>query len=175
MRTPRLLLVVLLLSAATFAGTAPVVAPQGPPGPPLAIIVHRSNPVDNLTFRELRRIFMLDTQSWPQGRRITVVLRDYGQPERADAIRMVCGLSESDYAKHILLRMFQGSVSIGPRAIQSVSGMLNFVYSAPGAIGYVNAGEVAPSVKLLRIDGMLPDDPRYPLRRRAGGRGADER
>ena len=175
MRTPRLLLVVLLLSAASFAGSAPIVAQQAPPDPPLAIIVNRVNPVDDLTFSELRHIFMLDTQGWPHGRKITVVLRDYGQPERADAIRLICGLSETDYAKHILLRRFQGSVNIGPRAIQSVSGMLNFVYSAPGAIGYVNAGEVTASVKLLRIDGMLPDDPRYPLRRRARGRGADER
>jgi hypothetical protein len=85
---------------------------------------------------------------------------------------MVCRLSESDYEKHILFRTFQGSVIIGPRAIQSVSGMLNFVSSAPGAIGYVNADEVDASVKLLRINGMLPDDPRYPLRRR--GRGAAE-
>lgn len=175
MRTPRLLLLVLLLSAAAFAATAPLVAQQAPPGPPLAIIVHRSNPVDNLTFGELRRIFMLDTQTWPHGRKITVVLRDHGQPERADAIRVVCGLSESDYEKHILFRTFQGNVNIGPRAIQSVAGMLNFVYSAPGAIGYVNADEVDGAVKLLRIDGTLPDDPRYPLRRRGRGRGARER
>ena len=176
MRTTRLLLIGLLMSAAAFTAAAPLVAQQAvPPGPPLAIIVHRSNPVDNLTFGELRRIFMLDTQTWPHGRKITVVLRDHGQPERADAIRMVCGLSESDYEKHILFRTFQGNVNIGPRAIQSVAGMLNFVSSAPGAIGYVNADEMDGAVKLLRIDGMLPDDPRYPLRRRARGRGAAER
>jgi len=175
MGTPRLVFIGLLLSAATLAGTVPVVAQQAPIGPALAIIVHRSNPVDNLTSGELRRIFMLDMQTWPHGRKITVVLRDRGQPERADAIRLVCRLSESEYEKHILFQTFQGSVNIGPRAIQSVSGMLNFVFSAPGAIGYVNAGEVTPAVKLLRIDGMLPDDPRYPLRRRARGRGADER
>jgi ABC-type phosphate transport system substrate-binding protein len=175
MRTPPVVLTVVLLSWAALAGTAPLVAQQVPPGPALAIIVHRSNPVDNLTFGQLRRIFMLDTQTWPQGRKITVVLREHGQPERADAVRMVCGLSESEYEKHVLLRTFQGSVNIGPRSIQSASGMLNFVYSAPGAIGYVNAGEVNASVKVLRIDGTLPDDPGYPLRRRSPGRGPIER
>ncbi len=174
MGTPRLALIGLLLWAASLAGTVPGVAQQAPAGPALAIIVHRSNPVDNLTSGELRRIFMLDMQTWPHGRKITVVLRDRGQPERAEVIRMVCRLSESDYEKHILFRTFQGSVNIGPRAIQSVSGMLNFVYSAPGAIGYVNADEVDASVKLLRVNGMLPDDPRYPLRRRGRGRGAAE-
>src|SRR5205823_759252 len=103
--------------------------------------VHPSNPVDNLRFSELRRIFMLDTQTWPHGRKITVVLRDKGQPERADAIQMICGITEVDYDKHILFRTFQGSVNIGPRSLQSVSALLRFVYSAPGAIGSVAADQ----------------------------------
>src|SRR3954469_21742704 len=87
----------------------------------IAIIVHRSNPVENLTFSELRRIFMLDTQTWPHGRKITVVLREIGQPERAEAIRMICGVTEREYERQILFRTFQGSVNIGPRAIQSAA------------------------------------------------------
>jgi hypothetical protein len=112
---------------------------------------------------------MLDTQTWPHGRKITVVLRDKGQPERADAIRLICGLGEGDYDKHILFRTFQGSVNIGPRSIQSAAAMLRFVYSAPGAIGYVAADQVDATVKTLRIDGALPGDPRYPLRRATRG------
>src|SRR5262245_3124002 len=138
---------------------------QVAPSAAFAIIVHRSNPVDNLSFSELRQIFMLDTQTWPHGRKITVVLRDKGQTERAEAIRIICGLSEADYEKHILFRTFQGRVSIGPRSIQSAAAMLRFIFSAPGAVGYVNADQLDPSVKLLRIDSMLPGDPSYPLSR----------
>ena len=144
---------------------------QAPAPAALAVIVHRSNPIEGMTFSELRRIFMLDTQTWPHGRKITVVLRDKGQPERDDAIRIICGLSEDDYEKHILLRTFQGRVNIGPRSIQSASAMVRFVYSAPGAIGYVAADEVDPSVKLLKIDDSLPGDPNYPLVRGKRGRG----
>ena len=167
-------LLALFLLAAPFAGPAQTASQPAVP-PPLAVIVHPANPVENLTVSELRRIFMLDTQTWPHGRKITVVLRDKGQPERTDAIRLICGLAERDYEKHILFRTFQGSVNIGPRAIQSAPAMLRFVFSAPGAIGYVNADEVDGSVKLLRIDGRLPDDPAYPLRQRPRGRaGAEE-
>jgi ABC-type phosphate transport system substrate-binding protein len=169
MRTWRSLLLALVVSTAGLAGAA-LECQQTTAMPVLGIIVHRSNPVDDLTFSELRRIFMLDTQTWPNGRKITVVLREKGQPERADAIRIICGLSDRDYERHLLFRTFQGSVNIGPRAIQSASAMLRFVYNAPGAIGYVNADEVDGSVKLLRIDGALPSDPRYPVRRRARGR-----
>jgi phosphate transport system substrate-binding protein len=169
MASARPVLLVALLLAAPFVGAAPEDESTASPTP-LAVVVHRSNPVDNLTMGELRHIFMLDTQTWPHGRKITVVLREKGQPERADAIRIICRLSERDYERHILFRTFQGTVNSGPRAIQSASAMLRFVYNAPGAIGYVNADEVDASVKLLRIDGVLPDDPRYPLRRRTRGR-----
>ena len=160
----RTLLAVLVL-AAPLAGPA---RSAGQPAslPPLAVIVHPANPVENLTVGELRRIFMLDTQTWPHGRKITVVLREKGQPERAEGIRILCGLTEREYDRQVLFRTFQGSVNIGPRSIQSSATMQLFVHNAPGAIGYVNADEVDGSVKLLRIDGLLPDNPRYPLRRR---------
>jgi ABC-type phosphate transport system substrate-binding protein len=164
---------VLLLSTAALGHAR--VAAQPPSVQTLAIVVHHSNPVENLTFSELRRIFMLDTQTWPHGRKITVVLREQEQPERADAIRIICGLSEADYDKHILFRTFQGSVNIGPRSLQSASAVLRFVYNAPGAIGSVAADQLDPSVKVLRIDGALPGDSRYPLRRASRGTAPEAR
>jgi ABC-type phosphate transport system substrate-binding protein len=133
-------------------------------GEALAIIVHRSNPVDSLTLRELRRVFMLDTQTWPNGRKITVMLREPGQEERAEPIRVICGISEPDYNRHVLFQTFRGTVGWGPRSIRSASAMLRFVFNAPGAIGYVRASEVDDSTKVLRINGALPSDARYVLR-----------
>ena len=153
--------------------------PQGPPATAaplpdaLAIVVHRSNPLATITARELRRIFLLETQTWGNGRRITVVLREKGQPERAEAIRMICGLSEGQYDRHILLQTFRGTIDRGPREILSAAAMLRFVFNVPGAIGYVPAAESDDTVKVLRIDGLLPDAPGYLLRRgpRAPARG----
>ena len=125
----------------------------------LAIVVHRANPIDALTRQELRRIFMLDTQTWPHGRKITVVLREKGQPERAEAIRLICGLSEPEFERHVLYQTFRGSVDRAPRSIQSASAMLRFIFNTPGAIGYVRADEVDDTVKVLQID-RLPGDAR---------------
>jgi ABC-type phosphate transport system substrate-binding protein len=163
---------VLIVVALWLARAAPIGHAQ-PQSQPLAIVVHQSNPVDNLTYSELRRIFMLDTQTWPHGRKITVVLREKGQPERAETIRAICALSESDYDKHVLFRTFQGSVNIGPRSLASASSVLRFVFSAPGAIGSIAADQVDATVKVLRIDGYTPGDARYPLRRGSRGGGDD--
>lgn len=173
MPSARLALFALSLVTTSLLVRVPPAGAQAPP--PLAIIVHRSNPVDEVTFSELRRIFMLDTQTWPHGRKITVVLREKGQPERAEAIRIICGLSETNYERHVLFQTFRGAVTIGPRSIQSTALMLRFVYSAPGAVGYVAADQLDASVKVLRIDGLLPGDAGYPLSRPARERVEDQR
>jgi hypothetical protein len=93
------------------------------------------------------------------------MVREKGQPERAEAIRLICGIAEAEYERHVLLQTFRGSLGPGPRSIQSVSAMLRFVFNAPGAIGYIPADEIDSSVKVLRIDGLRPTEPAYPLRR----------
>ncbi|HSL23648.1 MAG TPA: hypothetical protein VK886_19105 [Vicinamibacterales bacterium] len=161
-------------TAIALAALPLAVLAQGPakgqpgrqPGLPdtLAIIVHRSNPVVQLTLIELRRIFMLEKQTWPHGRKITVVLREKGQRERTDAIRLICGIDEAEYDRYILLQTFRGQIGQGPRSILTGTGMLRFVFNAPGAIGSVSADQLDGSTKVLQIDGRLPGDPRYPLR-----------
>jgi ABC-type phosphate transport system substrate-binding protein len=167
-------LVAALVCWSTIGPAAAAPALQAPAAAEaLAVIVHRSNPVDGLTLRELRQIFMLDTQTWPNGRKITVVLREKGQPERGEAIRLICGLSEAQFERHVLFQTFRGTLVSGPRSILSASAMLRFIFNAPGAIGYVPSDQVDDTTKVLRIDGMLPLDPRYPLRRRAPRPDAD--
>jgi phosphate transport system substrate-binding protein len=144
---------------------APGGAWQGPAaGAALAIIVNRANPVDALTFSELRRIFLLETQSWPHGRRITLVLREPGQPERAAAVALITGMTEAEFDRHVLFQTFRGRIGWGPRAISSAASMRRFVFNAPGAVGYVYHSELDDTVKALRIDGVAADDPGYRLR-----------
>jgi phosphate transport system substrate-binding protein len=145
-------------TAADSAG--PTVAALGN----LAIIVNHRNSIGGLTLGELRRIFMLETQFWPHGRRITLVLREEGQDERVLALRLICKLSEADYRRHVMQELFRGRAgSASPRSIRSAEGMRAFVFNAPGAIGHVRVGELDDSVKALRIEGLLPTDPGYRL------------
>lgn len=160
---------VMLLPAVLPAGLVGPVAAQDTTPDAIAIVVHQSNPVKNLTLSELRRLFMMETQTWPHGRKVTLVLGEKGQAGRADAIRLICGISEAEYDRHILLQTFRGSIGWGPRAIRSVSAMLRFVFNAPGAIGYVPAGQADTTIKVLSIDGRGPTDPQYALRMRQPG------
>jgi len=87
------LIVTLALLAITPARSARLGRePVQPEAGALALIVHRSNPVDDLTLSEIRRIFLLDIQSWPDRHKITVVLREKGQPsgQRPSACCAAC-------------------------------------------------------------------------------------
>ncbi|MBZ5548763.1 MAG: hypothetical protein LAO22_12535 [Acidobacteriia bacterium] len=130
----------------------------------LAIVVNTSNPVDNLSMSELRKVFLGERRHWPNGRRITLVMMEPGQPERKALIREVCQMNESDFSQHFLHGVFTGEVFVSPKTLASPVGVRKFVFNVPGAIGYVRATDVDSSVKVLRVDGRLPDDKEYGLR-----------
>lgn len=130
----------------------------------VAIIVNQSNPVENCSFEELRKIFLGERSHWPNGRRITLVMLDPAQPERKAVLREVYGMTEKDLSNHFIQGVFTGSVLAAPKTLGSAAEVRKFVFNVPGAIGYVRGSEVDASVKALRIDGRLPDDKDYRLK-----------
>jgi ABC-type phosphate transport system substrate-binding protein len=145
------------------AGGAPPNEQDSPEGN-LAIVVNTSNPVDTLSLPELRKVFLGERSHWPNGRRITLVMMEPGQPERRALIREVCQMNESDFSRHFLHGVFTGEVFVSPKTLASPVGVRKFVFNVPGAIGYVRASEVDSSVKVIRVDGRLPTDKEYGLR-----------
>lgn len=133
----------------------------------VAIIVNPSNPVENCSFDDLRKIFMGEKSHWPNGRRITLVMLDPAQPERKVVLREIYNMSEKDLNNHFIQGVFTGGVLAPPKTLASAAEVRKFVFNVPGAIGYVKGTEVDPSVKILRIDGRLPDDKDYRLRLQA--------
>jgi phosphate transport system substrate-binding protein len=127
----------------------------------LAIIVNKANPVDNVTSAELRNILLSERTRWPNGQKITVVMRSSGQPEREALLRAVCRMSESDYNRYSLHNTFTGQAQSGPRLLGSATGVRKFVFNVPGAVGYVRLEELDDSVKAVRVDGHAVGEPGY--------------
>jgi phosphate transport system substrate-binding protein len=134
---------------------------------PLAIVVNKSNPIDDLSFVELRRVFLGERSHWANGRRITLVMREPGEPERRTILRDVCGMNEDQFKTHLLGGLFTGDILVSPKILAAPSGVRKFVFNVPGAIGYLRLGDVDGSVKVVRIDKLLPEDRGYKLRIRS--------
>ena len=123
--------------------------------------MNQSNPVDNCSLDELRKIFMGERSHWPNGRRIALVMLDPAQPERKLVLRDIYGMTEKDFSNHFNQGVFTGAVLVSPKTLPTPADVRKFVFNVPGAIGYVRADELDSSVKVLRVDGRLPDDKDY--------------
>lgn len=130
----------------------------------LAIIVNTTNPVESMSLPELRKIFLGERSHWPNGRRITLVMMEPGEPERKALIREVCQMNESDFSRHFLQGVFTGEVFVSPKTLASPVGVRKFVFNVPGAIGYIRASDLDSTVKAIRVDGRFPSDREYSLR-----------
>jgi phosphate transport system substrate-binding protein len=158
MRTLRLLAIAL--------GAVLLTAPRGASAPasePLAIVVNKSNPTTEVSLADLRKIYRGQRGRWSNGRRVTLVMRDPGAPERNAILRSLYGLDEESYRRGFLQAVFTGEAGDAPKMLATSNGVLRFVFNVPGAIGYVRVSDVDGSVKLLRVDGRLPGDAGYAL------------
>jgi ABC-type phosphate transport system substrate-binding protein len=176
-RSYAVILVVMVMALAVprdhSAQAAPVPEVRGNPSQTLAIVVNRSNPTNNLSFVELRKIFLGDRNHWPNGHRIAIAMLEYGQPERRAVMRLIYRMDEKGYQDFLLRGMFRGDVFVAPKTLDSPTIVRKFVFNAPGAIGYLRASDVNESVKVVRIDGLLPEDKGYRLQIDESSKGID--
>jgi len=123
----------------------------------LAAIVNKSNPVNELSMAELRKILLGERTTWRGSRKIILLLPTVGSPERQTALRLIA-MDESNYKQY-----WQDKAgSVAPAA--SASGFaVNLVADTEDAIAVVPLADVKGSVKLLRIDGTLPGESGYPI------------
>ena len=132
-------------------------------GSELAIIVNKANPTEEISSTELRKIFLAEQAHWPQGGSITIAMRDAGQEERAVVLQHICHMNESEFNRYFLQATFTGAVQTPPKRFSTATGIRDFVAAVPGAIGYVRINDLNGSVKPLRVNGLLPNDPGYAL------------
>ena len=132
----------------------------------VAIVVNRSNPVENLSFAELRKVFRGEQSHWSNGRRVTIVMLESGKTERQAVLSQIYQMDDKDYTNYFLHNMFTGEIHAAPVALASSADVLKYVLNVQGAIGYVRTMDADESVKIVRVDGVLPCEKDYGIRLR---------
>ena len=130
----------------------------------LAIVVHPGVDVENLSMEQLRRIFLADQQFWPDKSRITLLVKAPGAVERELVLDQIYQMSEPQFRQYWIAKIFRAEVASGPKIVVSSNMALELVTVIPGSITFMSASAVNDNVKVLKIDGALPNEPGYPLR-----------
>lgn len=151
-------LTVILICLLTIAGSTPVF------GLDIAIVVNRENPVDELTMREVEAIFELRQQFWKGGDRVYVIIQQARRAERNVMLKKVYRQTDQGLNKYLLHRMFKGEIADLPQIESSNDKVKQEIRRRPNAIGFIDAATVDRSVKVLKIDGLLPGSENYRLK-----------
>jgi len=130
----------------------------------LAVVVNKSNPVENLTKAQLRKIVLGEQAAWSAGKKVTVLLRAPGQPDRVGVLRTVCGMGEDDFNQHLMQASFNGDSSNPPKVVATDEAIRTAVAAQPGAIGFLRAADVNDSVRTVTVDGVAAGQDGYKVK-----------
>ena len=131
---------------------------------PVAIVVSPDVPVDDLSFSEVRKLFLGERQFWNPKLRVVLLMRAPVAPERDVVLRTIYQMSEAQFRQYWISKVFRADVSAGPKIVYSTEMANDLVTAIPGAVAFVDAAQIPKGLKVLKIDGKLPGDKAYPLR-----------
>jgi ABC-type phosphate transport system substrate-binding protein len=130
----------------------------------IAIVVRPDVPADNLSFAELRRLMLGDRQFWSSSLRVTLLVRAPGAREREVVLKNIYQMSEAQFRQYWIAKVFRAEAATGPKIVYSNEMASELATAIPGAVAFVEAGQVPKGLKVLKINGFLPGDKGYPLR-----------
>lgn len=147
------------LAAVSWKGEDSAAAPRlewrAVAGDALAIIVHPSNSLEDITLEQVGRLFAGWYTAWPEaggsGGTIQVLTREEGSGSRQALAELAMGI-----------QLFTQSALIVP----SSQAVVEWTAAHPDAVGYVSSLWLIPAVKPLSIGGQPPASETYPLKRR---------
>ena len=129
----------------------------------VAIVVRPDVPVENLSFAELRRLMLGDRQFWSSNLKVTLLVRAPGAREREVVLKTIYQMSEAQFRQYWIAKVFRDEASSAPRIVYSNEMATELVSQMPGAVAIVDAAQIPKGLKVLKINGLLPGQPGYPL------------
>lgn len=132
----------------------------------LAIVVNRRNPITNVTLPQLRAMFLGERKWWTCRQGVTLAALRHGSPERQTVQRVIYRMNDRELNRYFLYQEFKGEASTSPTTLRTPADVKRFVVSKPGALAYLRASDVDDSIRVVRVNGLLPEDDGYPLRLR---------
>jgi ABC-type phosphate transport system substrate-binding protein len=141
----------------------PVTA-QTPGGADIAVVVHPDTPVNDLSLAEVRKVLLGERQYWNSKLPVVLLIRAPVARERDVVLRVIYQMTEAQFKQYWVAKIFRAEAATPPKIVYSNDMQYELVAAIPGAIAFVDARNVRPGLKVLRVDGHLPGDRDYPLR-----------
>ncbi len=116
----------------------------------LAIIAHPDNPEPALTMKQLKLIYLAKTKTFPQGGAVRYADQREGSPARAEFLPKVLKKKEKQLRTYWSKMIFTGR-GTPPEVVGGDAEVKQWVTQHPDALGYIDAGQVDDSIKVLLL------------------------
>jgi hypothetical protein len=130
----------------------------------IAVVVNPHTTVDNISLEDLRKIFLGERQFWSSNVPVVPLIRPQGTPEREVVLRILFKMTEIEYKKYWITKVFLAEATNEPTVALTNSFANDAVAAIPGSVTIEIARDVPRGAKVLKIDGHKPGEPGYPLR-----------
>ena len=158
----RVVTILFLVGSLVMVLQAPSTA-QVSRGADIAVVVHPDTPVTDLSLSEVRKVFLGERQYWNSKLPVVLMIRAPVARERDVVLKVIYQMSEAQFKLYWVAKIFRAESASPPKIVYSNDMQYELVSAMPGAIAFIDARNVRPGLKVLRVDGHLPGDPEYPL------------
>lgn len=129
----------------------------------LAVVVSADHSQRDISFNELKALFMGRPISGKGGNALVPFNLVADSEARVAFDQRVLGMEPDKVSAYWIDRKIRGQRG-APKAIPSPDILKAVLVKVPHSIGYLPASQVGGSVRIVSVDGYLPNNPKYPLR-----------
>jgi hypothetical protein len=129
----------------------------------VALIANKGSSVSTVSMADLVKLCKAQTAHWPDGKGVTLVVRDPGSPDMKMVLEKVYSMSSSAVNDLIAAANHERGAHATIVVVASDDDLVHKVAATPGAVGLVDVYAINSSVDVLKIGGKLPFEPGYPL------------
>jgi hypothetical protein len=142
----------LLLGASTLAMAKDV-----------ALIANKGSAVSAVSVPELVKLCKAQTPHWPDGKSVTLVVRDPGSSDMKMVLEKVYAMTPQAVNDLIATANHGRAGHPAIVVVTSDDEIVHKVAATPGAVGLVDVYAINSSVDVMKVGGKLPFEPGYPL------------
>jgi phosphate transport system substrate-binding protein len=129
----------------------------------LALVSNKANSLATITLPDLVKVCKAQTNRWPDGKPVTLIMRPPSSPEMKMFLEKVYELSEAQVKDLIATANHGRANHPAILIVDSDEDLVNKVASTPGAVGVVDVYAINSSVAVVKLGGKLPLEPGYLL------------
>lgn len=129
----------------------------------VALIANKGSSVTSITLPDLVKLCKAQTPHWPDGKSVTLVVRDPASADMKMVLEKIYGMTPQAVNDLIATANHGRGTHPAIIVVTSDDDLVHKVAGMPGAVGLVDVYAINSSVDVMKVAGKLPFEPGYPL------------